>query len=135
MPRPLSAGVVTAALLLLAPPAAAQAPGQDPPKMPDSTRGAKACGTDVESRFGGHFRVYITKGNRRVSCRRARAIVRKHTNVRGWRYFDWTKGGNGPWSDVWQRRDRRAVVGAIIRCVEGRDRYEDLPPCHETNPR
>jgi hypothetical protein len=35
-------------------------------------------------------------------------------NARGWTSFDWTKGGNGPWSDVWLRHDRHAVVAAII---------------------
>jgi hypothetical protein len=106
-----------------------------PPKMPSSAKDAKNCGRDVRNRFGGHFRVYITKGERRVSCRRARAIVHQGTEVKGWRYFDWTKGGNGPWSDVWQRHDHRAVIGAVITCVEGLDNDDDLPPCHETNPR
>ncbi len=35
-------------------------------------------------------------------------------NARGWTSFDWTKGGNGPWSDVWLRHYRHAVVAAII---------------------
>ena len=37
------------------------------------------------------------------------------TEVRGWQYFDWTKGGNGPWSDVYNRNDRKVVIGAIMR--------------------
>ena len=104
-----------------------------PPKMPDTTEGSKLCGKDVRNRFGGHFRVFITKGERRISCRRARAVVRKSTDVKGWRYWDWTKGGNGPWTDVWRRRDHKAVVGAIVTCVEGLNDDDDLPPCHETN--
>ena len=99
-------------------------------RMPDSTRGAKRCGADVRNRVGAHFRVYVTKG--RVTCRRARHIVKQGVDVPGWRYWDWTKGGNGPWSDVWRRRDHRAVVGAILRCVEGLDNDDDLPPCHES---
>ena len=121
--------VALAATLTLAAPAAAA-----PPKLPSSTKGAKRCGTDVRNRFGGHFRVFVTKGEKRVSCRRARKIVKQGVDVPGWRYFDWTKGGNGPWSDVWDRRDHRAVVAAILRCVDGLDDDDDLPPCHETNP-
>jgi hypothetical protein len=34
---------------------------------------------------------------------------------RGWTYFDWTKGGNGPWSDVWERHDTKVVVAAVLR--------------------
>jgi len=86
--------------------------------MPDSTKGTKRCGT--VSRNGFDFRVYVTKGKRRVSCRKARSLVRRYPSrgtfdPPGWRYTDWTKGGNGPWSDVYERRDRRAVVGAIIK--------------------
>jgi hypothetical protein len=103
-----------------------------PPAMPGGTKGSKPCGMDVRNRHGAHFGVYVTKGERRVSCRRARSIVKQGVDVPGWRYYDWTKGGDGPWSDVWQRRDGRAVVGAIIRCVEGLDDDADLPPCHES---
>lgn len=85
--------------------------------MPGSTRGTKYCGH--VTRFGYSFRVYVTKGRRLVSCRGARGLVRKPplNPIRGWRYYDWTKGGNrnGPWTDVYERRDHRAVVGAIIR--------------------
>jgi hypothetical protein len=121
--------VAALAVAVLATPALAASP-----QMPAGTKGSKSCGRDIRNGKGGHFRVYITKGRHRISCRRARAIVRQGVNVSGWRYFDWTKGGNGPWSDVWQRRDHRAVVGAIITCVEGLDNDDDLPPCHETNP-
>ena len=34
---------------------------------------------------------------------------------RGCQYFDWTKGGNGPWSDVYYRHDHKVVIGAIMR--------------------
>jgi hypothetical protein len=103
-----------------------------PPKMPSSTKGSKSCGRDVTNRYGGHFRVYITKGRRRISCRKARSVVRKGMDVKGWRYYDWTKGGNGPWSDVWRRHDHRAVIGAILSCYDGPG---STMPCHETNPR
>ena len=127
--RAIIAVAIAASLALAAPALAA------PPKMPSSTKGTKRCSRDVRNRFGGHFRVYITKGATRVSCRRADSIVRQGVNVPGWRYFDWTKGGNGPWSDVWDRHDHKAVIGAIITCVEGLDNDDDLPPCHESNPR
>jgi len=32
----------------------------------------------------------------------------------GWQYYDWTKGGSGPWSDVWYRNDKKVVVLAIL---------------------
>ena len=115
-----------AILLAVAAPAAARF------RMPDSTSGAKRCAADLRTREGSHFRVYVTEGRRLVSCRRARSIVRQGVNVHGWRYYDWTKGGNGPWSDVWRRRDHRAVVGAVLRCVEGLDNDDDLPPCYES---
>jgi len=88
---------------------------QDPPKMPDTTRGAKRC--QDASRYGSSFRVYIVRGARRITCRRARRVAafKPPGGERGWTYFDWTKGGNGPWSDVYRRTDRRVIVGAIIR--------------------
>ncbi len=33
----------------------------------------------------------------------------------GYRYYDWTKGGNGPWSDVWASTSGRTVIAGIIR--------------------
>src|SRR5215207_5018758 len=53
--------IAVLALALLAPAAAAQGdPSQHPPKMPDSTKGTKKCGT--ASRFGSTFRVFLVKG-------------------------------------------------------------------------
>ena len=102
------------ALALLAPTAAGQS-AQHPPKMPNSTKGTKKCGT--ASRFGSSFRVHLVKGKSRISCKRARAIVSKPPlgRIKGWQYFDWTKGGNGPWSDVYYRKDRKVSIGAIMR--------------------
>jgi hypothetical protein len=84
------------------------------PHMPSTTAGSKLCARDLAA-GPAHYRVYITKGRHRVSCRRARSIVRQG-NVQGWRRFD----TGGLWSEVWQRHDHRAVIGAILR--------------HETNP-
>ena len=103
------------ALALLAPTAAAQGdPAQHPPTMPSSTKGTKKCGK--ASRFGARFRVYLVKGKKRISCKRARAIVRKPPldPIKNWQYFDWTKGGNAPWSDVYYRHDRKVSIGAIM---------------------
>jgi hypothetical protein len=102
------------ALALLAPSAGAQSHAQNPPKLPDSTKGAKKC--KPAARFGSSFRVYVTKGKGRISCRKARKIVAKPPfDLKGWQYFDWTKGGNGPWSDVYCRSDHKVVIGAIMR--------------------
>jgi hypothetical protein len=106
------ATIAIALAVLLAVPAEAQF---TPPKVPSSTKGAKRCGTT--SNDFASFRVYIGKGRNRITCRRARAVVRKGVNARGWTYYDWTKagGGPGPWSDVWDRNDHRVVVLAIVR--------------------
>lgn len=105
------------ALALLAPTAVAGSPAQHPPKMPNSTTGSKKCKN--AGRFGASFRVFIVKGKRRITCARARQIV-SHTPITGvkhYQYFDWTKGGNGPWSDVYYRHDHKVIVGAILRDV------------------
>ena len=103
------------ALVLLAPTAAAQDdPSQNPPKMPSSTKGTKKCKS--ASRFGATFRVFVVKGKRRLSCKKARRIVAKPPfDIKNWQYFDWTKGGSGPWSDVYYRHDRKVSIGAIMR--------------------
>ena len=105
------------ALALLAPTAAAQGDAQHPPKLPNSTKGAKKCKTAL--RYGSSFRVYITKGKSRITCKRARKLVAHEppTEVRGWQFFNWVSGGNGPWSDVYHRNDRKVVIGAIMRDV------------------
>ena len=103
------------ALAMLAPTAGAQHT-QNPPKLPNSTKGAKKCKT--VSRGGYSFRVFVTKGKRRISCKKARKIVAKPPfDVKGFQYFDWTKAGNGPWSDVYCRSDHKVVIGAIMRDV------------------
>ena len=105
------------ALALLAPAAAAAGddPSQHPPTMPNTTKGAKKCGK--ASRFGATFKVFLTKGKNRISCKRARQIVRKKPldPIKHYQYFDWTKGGNEPWSDVYYRHDHKVVIGAIMQ--------------------
>jgi hypothetical protein len=104
------------ALALLAPAAGADDPSQHPPTMPNSTAGAKKCKKKA-SRYGASFKVFVTKGKSRISCARARKIVshKPLTNLKHYQYFDWTKGGNGPWSDVYYRHDHKVVIGAIIQ--------------------
>lgn len=115
--RALATTLLTAVLLALAP-TAANAGSQNPPKVPSTTRGTKACGTT--KRFGFPIRVYVTK-NKRLSCRRAKQIMRRSPmkSYRGWDVFDWTKGGTGggpgPWSDVWTTKSRGTVVTGIIK--------------------
>ena len=57
------------------------------------------------------------QGQERISCKRARQIVRKKPldPIKHYQYFDWTKGGNGPWSDVYYRHDHKVVIGAIMQ--------------------
>ena len=107
--------IATLALALFAPAAGADDPSQHPPTMPNSTKGAKKCKN--ASHFGASFRVYVTKGKSRISCKKARKIVahKPPTNVKHYQYFDWTKGGNGPWSDVYYRHDHKVTIGAIMQ--------------------
>jgi len=111
-------GIALAGVLALAPTAAAQSSVQNPPRLPNSTHKAKRCGT-ARSPIGQSYRVYVTKSQSRATCRGARSVIQHfrffERRPRGWTYFDWTKGGNGPWSDVWERHDEKVVVAAILR--------------------
>jgi hypothetical protein len=81
--------------------------------MPRRADGAKPCG--VVHRFGHPLRVYVVRGHARVTCVRARALVRRPPlrSIPNWRRYDWRRTHDGPWSWVYARRDRRAVVAAI----------------------
>jgi uncharacterized protein YcaQ len=111
--------IAVAGMLAAAPAAAAQSDVQNPPKLPNTARSAKKCGVATAARSGASYRVYVTKGKSLITCRKARAVIRGfdflRERTRGWTYFDWTKGGNGPWSDVWEREDTRVVIGAVLR--------------------
>ena len=100
---------VFAALVLAAPAQAA------PPNMPSSTKGTKRCG--IANNGFADFRVFVTKGKHRFSCKKAREVVSipGPNAPKRWTYWDWTKGGNPPWSDVWRRKDRKVVIGAIVK--------------------
>jgi hypothetical protein len=80
-------------------------------RLPDRTAGTKDCGKVRRSRR--RLKVFVARG--RVGCDRARQIARRPRLRRTprWRYYDWSVAGNGPWTDVYARRDRKAVVGAI----------------------
>ena len=100
--------ILVVALVLAAP---ARAGVQNPPTMPNSTANEKRC-KGVTSKFDARFRVWVVTG--KVSCKTARRVVRQSVDAKGWTYFDWTKGGNGPWSDVWTRAHNTKTIGAII---------------------
>jgi hypothetical protein len=95
--------------LLLSVPASAR---EQVPRLPDSTHGSKRCGK-THNKYA-KYRVFVTKGKKRISCKKARKVARSGVNPKGFQYFDWTKGGNGPWSDVWWRNDHKVVVAGIL---------------------
>lgn len=92
----------------------------DPPTLPDSAAGIETCGS-AQNLFGSTYDVYLVRPDRGFTCAEARAVVESGAEASGWTYWDWTKGGNGPWSDVWQRDDGEVVVAAVITDWEGKD--------------
>jgi hypothetical protein len=109
MMRRLAIAALGCALLLTVPASARE----QVPTLPDSTHGAKRCGK-THNQYA-KYRVFVTKGKSRISCRRARKIARTGVNPpKRYQYFDWTKGGNGPWSDVWWRHDHKVVIAGIL---------------------
>ena len=106
------------ALALLAPTAAAQGDSpQHPPTLPGTPKARRSASN--ASRFGSSFRVFLVKGKRRISCKRARKIVAQSRRPRSRAGSTSTgpRAGNGPWSDVYYRHDHKVVVGAILRDV------------------
>jgi hypothetical protein len=97
-----------AVMPLVAPPVASL-------RMPRSAGGRKGCGT--VSRFGRVLRVFVTRGDPRITCARARDLARRPPlrRIAGWARYDWSRTGDGPWTDVYVREDGRVVVGAIAR--------------------
>jgi hypothetical protein len=83
--------------------------------LPSRAAGSRACGT--VRRSGRALRVYVTRGEDRIACRRAQDLVRRPPlhPIAGWRVHDWRATGDGPWDWVLVRRDRRVVVGAVER--------------------
>lgn len=81
-------------------------------RMPrHSTGAAKACG-----RVRGQ-KVFVVRGKRRITCARARALARPRslTAPAGWTRYDWRRTGDGPWSWVLARANRRVVVATVAR--------------------
>ena len=72
----------------------------------------KRCG--VTHRNGHRLRVFVPRGPTRMTCARARAIVRRPPMLRleGWRTYDWRASRARTWSWVYARLDRKVVVGA-----------------------
>jgi hypothetical protein len=113
--RRAAAAVLSAAVLVPAATAGAAGTGGSPtpPKLPNSTAGTKKCG-NAKNKYA-HYHVYIVTGKKKISCARARHIARTGVNPpKRFRYWDWTKGGNGPWSDVWSRKDNGVVIGGLL---------------------
>jgi hypothetical protein len=80
-------------------------------RMPRTLAGRRGCGT--ARRSGRTLGVFVVRGARLVTCRRARALARRPPLVRvpRWRAYDWRATGDGPWQTVWVRQDRRVVIG------------------------
>jgi hypothetical protein len=81
--------------------------------LPIRASAGKRCG--LIHRVGHPTRVYVIRGRRRVTCRRARALVRRPRlrRIANWRTYDWRRTGAGPWAWVYQRRDGKALVATI----------------------
>jgi hypothetical protein len=101
------------------PPAAPQRSVSTPPSitMPASTAGLTDCGS-VSEVWGGSMHVYIVQGH--VSCSLAREIARTNPiwssdklAALGVTYYDWTKGGKPPWTDVFEKNNGSFVIGGI----------------------
>src|SRR3954447_19692613 len=72
----------------------------------------KRCGCVL--RRGRTLGVLLPRGGERVTCARARAIVRTPPtrSIRGWRTYDWRAARPRTWSWVSARADRSVLVGA-----------------------
>lgn len=77
--------------------------------VPRRLGAGKRCGT--VHRSGGAYAVFVARGRSRVTCRRARAVVRapRFRPVTGWRYFEGL-GRRPPWSGVYTRASGRTLV-------------------------
>jgi hypothetical protein len=81
-------------------------------RLPARKSAAKPCGVVHRARRA--LAVFITHGKHRVTCRRARQIVRARApeRVAGWQWFDWQVVGRRPWTDVFVRPSGKVVVAA-----------------------
>jgi hypothetical protein len=73
----------------------------------------KRCGT--VHRRGHPLRVFVARGEKRITCVRARTLVRQPpmTRIAGWQTYDWRVSRGGTWSWVYARRDRQVLIGAV----------------------
>src|SRR3954447_5751508 len=73
-----------------------------------------STGCGVVHRSGRTLRVMVARGAERITCDRARAIVRTPPtrSIPGWRTYDWRAARPRTWSWVYARADRRVIVGA-----------------------
>lgn len=82
-------------------------------RLPRRAARERRCGA---LRRRGHWtRVYVVRGEKRVTCARARQLVRgpHFRPARGWRNYDWRSVRRSPWARVVARRDGRVVVATI----------------------
>src|SRR3954462_14204145 len=72
----------------------------------------KRCGVVRRSRRT--LRVLVPRGGERVTCARARGLVRTPPmrSIPGWRRYDWRVAPPRTWSWVYARADRKVIVGA-----------------------
>jgi hypothetical protein len=79
---------------------------------PPGARGA-SCG--VVRRGGRRLAVHVARGESRLSCARARALVRRPPlrRIPGWRVYDWRASRPRTWSWVYARPTREVLVGAV----------------------
>lgn len=85
-------------------------------RLPKRIGDHRRCGR--AHRLGRPVRVVIVRGEDRVTCNRARALLRRAPlhGLSNWTMYDWRRTGAGPWSWVLRRADARVVVaGAETR--------------------
>jgi hypothetical protein len=70
--------------------------------LPRTARDATDCGA----------RVYVVRGARLLSCRRAQVLARRSPlqPVPGWHAYDWGRARGGGWASVYRRDDGRVLV-------------------------
>ena len=74
------------------------------------------------SRFGATFRVFLVKGKRRISCKRARQIVKKPPleSDQALAVLRLDQGRQRPVVRRYYRQDLKVSIGAIMREPSGR---------------
>ncbi|MDX6689224.1 MAG: hypothetical protein QOG15_681 [Solirubrobacteraceae bacterium] len=81
-------------------------------KVPGGVGDGAACGQ--VKRDGAALNVFVIRGSDRLSCSRARHLVRLGTlrRIPNWRPYDFLRTGRKPWSDIYVRHDRKIIVAS-----------------------